>query len=176
MRWLVAPFFLLALLVAFDNASGPAPPTIPTVAVTETEAAPTDTARPPVTRTPTAVKETQTLRTPELTATPRVTNRRDCAAIRGSDYLSGEERTWFLDNCTAPPVTQPVVQPSAFVPIDKVCDASYPDVCIQLGTADYDCAGGSENGPNYIAGPIRVRPPDPHGLDRDGDGFGFGCE
>jgi hypothetical protein len=32
------------------------------------------------------------------TAEP-VTNREDCAEIRGTDYLSREERTWFLANC-----------------------------------------------------------------------------
>ena len=42
--------------------------------------------------------------TPEATATPEatptpVTNRLDCGAIRGTDYLSREERTWFLNNC-----------------------------------------------------------------------------
>lgn len=54
------------------------------------------------------------------------------------------------------------------------CEPSYPDVCIPLGSADYDCSGGSGNGPNYIRGPIRVLPPDPYHLDRDGDGVG--CE
>ncbi len=54
------------------------------------------------------------------------------------------------------------------------CDPSYPDVCIPIGAADYDCAGGSGNGPNYIQGPIRVLPPDPYDLDRDNDGIG--CE
>jgi hypothetical protein len=54
------------------------------------------------------------------------------------------------------------------------CNPSYPDVCIPNGAADYDCAGGSGNGPNYIKGPIRVLSPDPYGLDRDHDGIG--CE
>ena len=54
------------------------------------------------------------------------------------------------------------------------CDPSYPTVCIPRGAADYDCAGGSGNGPNYIRGPIRVLSPDLHRLDRDGDGVG--CE
>jgi hypothetical protein len=35
---------------------------------------------------------------PEETPTP-VTNRQDCQAIRGQQYLSPEERTWFLANC-----------------------------------------------------------------------------
>ena len=39
---------------------------------------------------------------------------------------------------------------------------------------DVDCAGGGGNGPNFVFGPVRVAPGDPHGLDRDGDGIG--CE
>jgi hypothetical protein len=39
---------------------------------------------------------------------------------------------------------------------------------------DYDCQGGPGNGPRYVDGPIRVRPPDRFGLDSDGDGLG--CE
>ncbi len=39
---------------------------------------------------------------------------------------------------------------------------------------DVDCAGGGGNGPNFVYGPVRVAPGDPHGLDRDGDGIG--CE
>ena len=52
------------------------------------------------------------------------------------------------------------------------CDPAYPGVCLHDGIGDYDCAGGSGNGPNYVAGPIRVLPPDPFGLDSDGDGWG----
>jgi hypothetical protein len=42
--------------------------------------------------------------TPVATASPTMTptpanNRLDCEEIRGTDYLSSEERTWFLDNC-----------------------------------------------------------------------------
>ena len=58
------------------------------------------------------------------------------------------------------------------------CHPSYVGVCIPIGSADYDCAGGSGNGPNYVQGPFGVRwdvaDPDPYGLDRDGDGVG--CE
>jgi hypothetical protein len=54
------------------------------------------------------------------------------------------------------------------------CDPAYPNVCLRDGIGDYDCAGGSGNGPNYVRGPIKVLPPDPFGLDRDGDGIG--CE
>jgi hypothetical protein len=38
--------------------------------------------------------------------------------------------------------------------------------------SDYDCAGGSGNGPEYVDGPVRVTGSDPYDLDRDGDGIG----
>lgn len=81
---------------------------------------------------------------------------------------------------TSPPPPQPTPtqppppQPTPTSPPSVNCDPSYPTVCIPVGAADYDCAGGSGNGPNYIAGPLTVLPPDPHGLDSDGDGIG--CE
>jgi resuscitation-promoting factor RpfB len=40
--------------------------------------------------------------------------------------------------------------------------------------SDYDCAGGTGNGPKYAYGPIRVTGSDPYDLDRDGDGVA--CE
>ena len=54
------------------------------------------------------------------------------------------------------------------------CDPSYPDVCLDPAVEDYDCAGGPGNGPEYVEGPIRVRPPDQFDLDREGNGWG--CE
>jgi len=40
--------------------------------------------------------------------------------------------------------------------------------------SDYDCAGGSGDGPEYVSGPVYVSGSDPYGLDSDGDGVG--CE
>jgi hypothetical protein len=57
---------------------------------------------------------------------------------------------------------------------EKDCDPSYPDACLKVGIGDYDCAGGSGNGPNYVEGPVTVRGSDPFGLDGNGDGVG--CE
>jgi micrococcal nuclease len=54
------------------------------------------------------------------------------------------------------------------------CHPSYVGVCLKRGIGDYDCAGGSGNGPNYIDGPFRVVGYDEFGLDRDNDGWG--CE
>lgn len=46
------------------------------------------------------------------------------------------------------------------------CDPSYPDACIAPPPPDLDCAD--------VGRKVRVRPPDPHRLDGDGDGWG--CE
>jgi Excalibur calcium-binding domain. len=39
---------------------------------------------------------------------------------------------------------------------------------------DYDCAGGSGDGPYYVQGPFRLNGPDTYYLDADGDGIA--CE
>jgi hypothetical protein len=40
--------------------------------------------------------------------------------------------------------------------------------------ADYDCAGGIGDGPEYVSGPVTVTGSDPYGLDYDNSGVG--CE
>jgi hypothetical protein len=71
-----------------------------------------------------------------------------------------------------PPPPPPTAPPAPTTTPAQKCDPSYPDVCLDPAVQDYDCAGGSGNGPEYAEGPIRVRPPDPFDLDRDGDGWG----
>jgi hypothetical protein len=53
------------------------------------------------------------------------------------------------------------------------CDPNYEGACLDPTSPDYDCAGGSGNGPDYT-GPVRVVGDDHFGLDADGDGEG--CE
>ncbi len=53
------------------------------------------------------------------------------------------------------------------------CHPSYEGACLDPNASDYDCAGGSGNGP-YYTGPVKVVGPDEFGLDADGDGYG--CE
>lgn len=48
---------------------------------------------------------------------------------------------------------------------DRSCDPSYPAMCIRMDSPDLDCS-------NIGAAGFPVRPPDRHGLDTDGDGFG----
>ena len=70
-----------------------------------------------------------------------------------------------------PPTTQPPPPPTT---PSRSCHPSYEGACLDPTASDYDCAGGSGNGPKYVQGPVRVRPPDPFDLDADGDGLG--CE
>jgi beta-lactam-binding protein with PASTA domain len=71
-----------------------------------------------------------------------------------------------------PPSTAPPAPPPTAPPPN--CHPSYQGECLRVGIGDYDCAGGSGNGPNYVQGTVRVVGPDEFDLDRDGDGWG--CE
>jgi hypothetical protein len=53
------------------------------------------------------------------------------------------------------------------------CDPNYTGACLNPDSPDYDCAGGSGNGPDYT-GPVQVVGDDHYGLDADGDGIA--CE
>jgi hypothetical protein len=53
------------------------------------------------------------------------------------------------------------------------CDPSYDGACLDASASDYDCEGGSGDGPAYT-GTVTVIGDDHFGLDRDGDGIA--CE
>ena len=55
----------------------------------------------------------------------------------------------------------------------KRCHPSYTGACLDPNASDYDCLGGSGNGPKYT-GRVRVVGPDVFRLDADHDGWG--CE
>jgi hypothetical protein len=55
----------------------------------------------------------------------------------------------------------------------RVCDANYRGACLDPNSPDYDCAGGSGDGPDYT-GRVEVVGNDHFDLDRDGDGVA--CE
>ena len=57
-------------------------------------------------------------------------------------------------------------------PATQNCNPNYSG-CLKPDASDYDCAGGSGNGP-YYTGKVRVIGYDEYGLDRDGNGWG--CE
>lgn len=70
-----------------------------------------------------------------------------------------------VSNVVAPPPPQPV-------PLVTNCTAGYQP-CL-TPASDYDCGGGSGDGPKYAYGPIYISGSDPYGLDNDGDGVA--CE
>jgi hypothetical protein len=53
------------------------------------------------------------------------------------------------------------------------CDPNYAGACLRPDVSDYDCRGGSGDGP-YYTGPVRIVGDDHYDLDRDGDGVA--CE
>ena len=61
--------------------------------------------------------------------------------------------------------------PSSRAPAHPTCDANYGGACLDPNAVDYDCLGGSGDGPFYI-GRVIVVGVDHYGLDRDGDGIG----
>jgi hypothetical protein len=70
---------------------------------------------------------------------------------------------------TPKPTPRPTPRP---VKTASSCHPSYKGVCLRQNRGDYDCAGGSGDGPNYVRPPFRVVGPDEFGLDRDHDGRG----
>lgn len=66
-----------------------------------------------------------------------------------------------------PPPAPPPPAPSSN------CHPSYKGACLDPNSPDYDCEGGSGNGPDYT-GTVQVVGYDEYGLDADGDGIG--CE
>ncbi len=62
-------------------------------------------------------------------------------------------------------------EPTASAAAKKKCHPNYKGRCLKRNASDYDCAGGSGNGP-YYTGRVRVVGADPFDLDRDGDGIG----
>jgi hypothetical protein len=66
---------------------------------------------------------------------------------------------------TPTPTSTPTQAPS--------CDSNYAGACLAPDAYDYDCAGGSGDGPEYT-GEVRVVGADHYDLDRDGDGVA--CE
>ncbi|HMJ37054.1 MAG TPA: excalibur calcium-binding domain-containing protein [Baekduia sp.] len=76
-----------------------------------------------------------------------------------------------LSACAA--VALPSAAQSA-APTKQKCDRNYSGRCLKPNVSDYDCAGGSGNGPYYVSGPFRVVGSDHYRLDADHDGIA--CE
>ena len=81
----------------------------------------------------------------------------DVGPRTGSGLCSFDERWCLADNEPSPPRSSD-------------CDPNYAGACLDPASYDYDCEGGSGDGPDYT-GTVRVVGDDPFDLDRDGDGI-----
>lgn len=70
---------------------------------------------------------------------------------------------------TRVPQPAPVAAPAPAPAAGGGCDPNYSGPCVPIAS-DVDCAGGSGNGPAYVAGPVYVVGSDIYDLDRNGDG------
>lgn len=73
-----------------------------------------------------------------------------------------------------PRTPPPYPAPPPPAPAPSGCHSSYTGYCVVAGIGDWDCAGGSGDGPNYV--PVRVRVVGPDAFDLDADYDGYGCD
>ncbi len=93
--------------------------------------------------------------------------------VARKDGYAGASRTVTYRRRATPtptPTPTPVPTPTATA---SDCDPNYTGACLDPNASDYDCKGGSGDGPEYT-GPVTVVGDDHYDLDRDGDGAG--CE
>lgn len=90
-------------------------------------------------------------------------------------YVNGvqTDKDLLRDQVSKEPRSQvTVVGTKVEKPESSGCDPNYSG-CVPIAS-DVDCSGGSGNGPEYVAGPVRVIGSDIYRLDADHDGLG--CE
>lgn len=157
--------------------------TAPVTTVPATTPAPTTKAPPPRVAVPDVVGVTVAQARAALSAAGmrwRTTFRRTSTAAPGTVIAQspGGERApgtvVTLTVAQALPKPKPTPRPAPEPePETGGCHPSYAGACLDPDASDYDCAGGSGNGPKYT-GRVTVVGPDVFDLDRDNDGIG--CE
>lgn len=107
-------------------------------------------------------------------ATETVSSGRNGVVLRQTPLASDRIAPKSVVTVVIASVVRPVAPPAPPAPPAPVenCTTGYSP-CL-APASDYDCAGGSGDGPAYANGPIRVTGSDPYDLDRDGDGIA--CE
>ena len=96
-----------------------------------------------------------------------VTSGRDGAVLRQTPRPQTRTKVGTSVTVVVARVVRPVASPPA-----ENCTPGYRP-CLSP-SSDYDCAGGSGDGPQYATGPVYVTGSDPYDLDQDGDGVA--CE
>ena len=175
--WKAAPVLALLLLLSSCDDS-PDPVTVATEA---------DAPSPSPSPIETPGEEEPTPEAPELVAVPDVVGQR-LAQARRDIREAGLTVTVSKRPSDEPPGTvlaqRPVsgteVRPGRTIrfvvakprpePVSN-CHPSYEGACLDPNASDYDCAGGSGDGPKYT-GTVTVVGPDVFGLDGDSDGIG----
>jgi beta-lactam-binding protein with PASTA domain len=95
------------------------------------------------------------------------TSGKDGVVLRQSPEGTALARPGSTITVVVSDVVRPVVAPPA-----QNCTAGYRP-CL-APASDYDCGGGSGDGPEYAYGPVYITGSDPYDLDNDGDGVA--CE
>jgi endonuclease YncB( thermonuclease family) len=93
---------------------------------------------------------------------------RRLSAYENGEALGKTKGLWKCGGASTSTTTTPTTTAA-----QANCHPSYVGECLDPNASDYDCAGGSGNGPKYT-GPVRVVGPDVFRLDSDGDGYA--CE
>lgn len=98
--------------------------------------------------------------------------RRLAAIARDQRTCSASEKAAVDGGASAPPGCDAyAARVAASRSQESACDPNYAGACLDPNASDYDCAGGSGDGPKYT-GTVRVVGDDHFGLDADGDGTG----
>ena len=104
-----------------------------------------------------------------LVALGRITANTDPAASIPISRRIPKPRAQVASTPTPTPEPAPTATPSPRPTPEASCDPNYEGACLDPDSPDYDCEGGSGDGPDYT-GTVRIVGDDPYDLDRDGDG------
>lgn len=97
-----------------------------------------------------------------------VNSRPDISAV--SEQPPKTSNTHKQTTSIQPTIKQIKVISNQVQTVENDCHPSYSG-CLNPNASDYDCIGGTGNGP-YYTGRVQVIGPDVFGLDRDHDGWG----
>jgi beta-lactam-binding protein with PASTA domain len=116
-----------------------------------------------------------------LPLVPDVVGRQVSAAVKATEKAGFEVKTKKQNTTTdknglvlsQTPSPGTEAKPGTIVSIvyaNNTCTPGYSP-CLPVAS-DYDCAGGTGNGPKYVSGTVKVTGTDQDDLDSDGDGIG----
>jgi hypothetical protein len=122
-------------------------------------------------RSANAIVATADARIAEARAAARLArDQRTCSAPEKATVRAGAGTPLGCATFAADLAARRAAQAAAQVATPQ-CNPNYAGACLKPDSPDYDCEGGSGNGPDYT-GTVRVVGVDEYGLDADGDGTG----